>query len=184
MITTSGGGMLLIGDPAKAAHARTLAGAGIPTDDDLEQPEAGLGLQLSDLLAAVGRAQLRGLDAKVARRREIHARYHQLLAEVPGLRFQAELPRTRSARWLTAVTVDPAVAKADRDTVLHRLHDAGIEARGLDELLQIRPALDASPRGGHVAEQLSERGLCLPSGTTLTDEDIDEVAAVVTRALT
>jgi dTDP-4-amino-4,6-dideoxygalactose transaminase len=184
IITTSGGGMLVTDDAELAGRVRHLATQAREPARHYEHHDVGFNHRLSNLLAAVGRGQLRGLDDKVARRRAINARYRDHLADLPGLRFAADDPDGTPSCWLTCFTLEPGVAAADRDVVLDALADAGIEGRPVWKPMHRQPAYaDAEVIGGKVAEALFDTGVCLPSGSTLTDDEVDEVAGVVRQAM-
>jgi dTDP-4-amino-4,6-dideoxygalactose transaminase len=184
IITTSGGGMCVTDDADLAARVRHLATQAREPARHYEHREVGFNHRLSNLLAAVGRGQLRGLDDKVARRRAIHARYRDHLADLPGLRFAPDDPDGVETRWLTCLTVDPDVAAASRDDVLDALTAEGIEGRPVWKPMHLQPAyLGTRSIGGAVAGRLFETGLCLPSGSSMSDDEVDEVATVVRSAL-
>jgi dTDP-4-amino-4,6-dideoxygalactose transaminase len=181
IITTSGGGMLVTEDAEVAARARHLATQAREPAPHYEHVELGFNYRLSNLLAAVGRAQLAGLDAKVARRRRIAARYRESLAEIPGLRFGPGADELHEPNaWLTCLTIDPDVAGVDRETVRRELRRAGIEARPLWKPMHLQPVFaDHRVVGGTVAERFFARGLCLPSGSSLGDGEQDEICTRV-----
>jgi dTDP-4-amino-4,6-dideoxygalactose transaminase len=185
IITTSGGGMLVTDDAGLAARVRHLATQAREPARHYEHREVGFNQRLSNLLAAVGRGQLRGLDDKVARRRAIHTRYRDHLGDIPGLRFAPDDPDGGETRWLTCLTLDPEVATASRDEVLDALTAEGIEGRPVWKPMHLQPAYAGTRSvGGAVAARLFETGLCLPSGSVMSDDEVDEVAATVRAALT
>lgn len=139
IITASGGGMVLTREPSQTTRVRELTASVVPRDDDQAQLAAGFDEGMSDLLASIGRAQLQGLHAKVARRREIYARYHARLASLPGVTFQAEAPVGRSTRWLTCLTIDPVEAGRGRNEVAARLEEANIESRRVRQPVHLQP---------------------------------------------
>jgi dTDP-4-amino-4,6-dideoxygalactose transaminase len=182
IITTSGGGALVTDDARIAARVRHLATQAREPVRHYEHHDIGFNHRLSNLLAALGSAQLAGLPTKVARRRAIHDRYVAGLADLDGLAIadptgpgevsQGTLPN----RWLTCVTVDPAVAPTTRDGVIDVLAAAGIEARPVWKPMHLQPVHAARLSiSGAVAQRAFEHGLALPSGSALTDGDIDEV---------
>jgi len=176
IITTSGGGMLVTPRKELAERARFLATQARDPAPHYEHSTIGYNYRLSGLLAAVGRAQLRSLDARVARRRAIHARYVEALGQVPGIGFTPEPPNGTSTRWLTVITIDPERFGCDRETVRTHLETLDIEARPAWKPMHLQPVFaGASCRGGAVAEALFDRGLCLPSGSALSDDEITRV---------
>jgi dTDP-4-amino-4,6-dideoxygalactose transaminase len=183
-ITTSGGGAVVTDDAALADHVRKLATQAREPVRHYEHREVGYNYRLSNLLAAVGRAQLAGLETKVARRREINGVYRRRLGDLPGVRFMPAPPGSRPSWWLTCLTLEPAVAAASRDQVIDVLARAGIEARPVWKPMHLQPVFAGLPAiGGQVAARLFEHGLCLPSGSSLTPEQQDEVIGVVQGCL-
>ncbi len=185
IITTSGGGMLLTRDGEVAARTRFLATQAREPAPHYEHAEVGFNYRLSNLLAALGRGQLGNLEDKVSRRRAIARRYRERLGSLPGLVF-APGPDAdhRPNDWLTCLTIDPGEARADREAVRTHLRSLGIEARPVWKPMHRQPAYrDAPSIGGAVAAGLFERGLCLPSGSSLTDDEHDEVCLEVERKL-
>ena len=180
IITTSGGGMLCSRDQGLISRARFLATQARDPAPHYEHSVAGYNYRLSNLLAAVGRGQLAVLADRVERRRAVFARYRELLGDLPGLDFMPEPPESRSNRWLTCLTIDPPAFGADREAVRLALEAEDIEARPVWKPMHLQPLYrDAPVRGGAVAGDVFERGLCLPSGSSLTEEDVERVAGVV-----
>jgi dTDP-4-amino-4,6-dideoxygalactose transaminase len=180
IITTSGGGMLVSDDKALVEHATKLATQAREPAPHYEHTEIGYNYRLSNLLAAIGRGQLRTLEDRVERRRHNFAFYQAALSDVPGLTFMPEPSWSRHTRWLTCVTVDPDEFGADRDAVRIALASADIEARPLWKPMHCQPVFRGYETvGGAVAEGLFERGLCLPSGSNLSREDISRVVSVI-----
>ena len=184
IITTSGGGMLLTEDAEAAARARFLATQARDPAPHYEHSELGYNYRLSNLLAAVGRGQLRHLDEKVARRREIKARYTKMLADLPGVEVAADGTEGEPNNWLTCILVDPSVATASAEDLRRHLRSLGIEARPLWKPMHLQPAFaDCRSIGGRVAERLFQQGLCLPSGPSLTESEQDEICTAVRSVL-
>jgi dTDP-4-amino-4,6-dideoxygalactose transaminase len=173
IITTSGGGALLSDDGAKIAHARKLSTQARDPAPHYEHTELGFNYRLSNLLAAVGRAQLEALPERVEARRRINARYRELL---PGVEFMPEAAYGRSNCWLTCILVD------EPERVRQALGAEDIEARPLWKPMHLQPVFrDAPMYGGDVSARLFGHGLCLPSGSALSDADQDRVVEVVRR---
>jgi dTDP-4-amino-4,6-dideoxygalactose transaminase len=171
VITTSGGGMLVSRDGAWIAHARKLSTQAREPAPYYEHTEIGFNYRLSNLLAGVGRAQLEVLPERVAARRRINARYRELL---PDVEFMPEAPYGASNCWLTCVLLpDPERARL-------ALEVENIEARPLWKPMHLQPIYrDAITYGGEVSSRLFDHGLCLPSGSALTDDDQRRIAEIV-----
>jgi pyridoxal phosphate-dependent aminotransferase EpsN len=182
IITTSGGGMLITDRAEWAERTRFLATQARDPAPHYEHSTVGFNYRMSNLLAAVGRAQLRTLDAKVDARRRVFARYRASLADLDGIAFMPEAGYGRANRWLTCVTIAPAAFGASSDGVRRALAAQGIEARPVWKPMHLQPVFAGHPsHGGHVAADLFDRGLCLPSGSNLTESQqarvIDAVRA-------
>ncbi|HEY0022682.1 MAG TPA: aminotransferase class I/II-fold pyridoxal phosphate-dependent enzyme [Longimicrobium sp.] len=180
VITTSGGGMLVSDDDVLVAHARKLATQARDPAPHYEHSEIGYNYRLSNVLAAIGRAQLEVLEERVLARRAVFEFYRQALADVPGLRWMPEAPWGRHSRWLTCLTVDPAEFGADREALRLALEAHGIEARPVWKPMHLQPVFAGLPTwGGEVARGLFEHGLCLPSGSNLASSELERVARVI-----
>jgi dTDP-4-amino-4,6-dideoxygalactose transaminase len=180
VITTSGGGMLVSRDGDRIAHARKLSTQAREAAPHYEHTEIGFNYRLSNLLAAVGRAQLAVLPERIAARRRVNSRYRELLAGVPGISFMPEAPYGRGNCWLTCIFVDPDEAGTDRETIRLALEAEDVESRPLWKPMHLQPVFrDAPAYGGGVSASLFERGLCLPSGSALTDDDQRRVVEIL-----
>jgi pyridoxal phosphate-dependent aminotransferase EpsN len=175
-----GGGALAGEDPALLRAARHLAGQAKEPAAHYQHETTGYAYGLSSVLAAVGAAQLPTLASRVARRRAIFVRYAEALGDLPGIGFIPEPAWGRANRWLSVATFDPHAFGADREVVRHMLEEAGIESRPAWKPLHLQPAFRDAPHvGGAVAAALFERGLCLPSGSGMTDAEQDRVIATI-----
>ena len=182
IITTSGGGAVVSRDRSLVARARKLATQAREPARHYEHAELGYNYRMSNVLAAIGRGQLEVLEERVAARRGNFAQYRDRLADLPGIEWMPDAGWGRHTRWLTALTIDPPRFGATRDQVLTALAADNIEARPLWKPMHVQPALrDAWAAGGAVAEDLFERGLCLPSGSSLSSAEMDRVVEVVVR---
>ena len=180
IITTSGGGMLLGADRAWLERARKLATQAREPARHYEHVEVGYNYRLSNLLAAVGRAQLADLDRRVAARRAINARYRAALGALPGWTFMPEAPGHHATWWLTCATIDARAFGAARDAVIDALAAVDIEARPVWKPMHLQPVFRGCRSiGGEVAAALFAEGICLPSGSGLTAADQDRVIDVV-----
>ncbi len=180
IITTSGGGMLVSNDGELIREARYLASQARDEAPHYQHSRIGYNYRMSNLLAAVGRAQLEVLpDRVVARRRNFDA-YECGLGDLPGVRFMPEAPYGVSTRWLTCLTLDPQAFGATREDVRLALEAEDIEARPVWKPMHLQPVFaGCRVRGGMVAAGLFERGLCLPSGSSLSACDRDRVIEIV-----
>ncbi len=180
IITTSGGGMLLSTRKDWADRARHLATQAREPVRHYEHKDIGHNYRLSNLLAAVGRAQLSDLERRVDARRAIYARYRAALGALPGWSFMPEAALGRATFWLTCATIDPAASGVRRDAVLDALASLDIESRPVWKPLHLQPVFaGAQALRGQVAEQLFRDGLCLPSGSSMTAADQDRVIAAI-----
>lgn len=180
IITTSGGGMLVSDDEAFVVRARKLATQARDQAPHYEHSEIGYNYRMSNVLAGIGRGQLRVLDDRVAACRRIFAYYEKALADLPGIDFMPEAPWGCHSRWLTALTIDPERFGATREAVRLALEEENIEARPVWKPMHLQPVFAGRQYvGGSVAEELFARGLCLPSGTSLTDSDLERIVQVI-----
>jgi dTDP-4-amino-4,6-dideoxygalactose transaminase len=156
---------------------------------------------MSNILAAIGRGQLKVLDERVETKRRIFDYYHQALKDLPGIEFMPEAPYGRSNRWLTVILINPEEFGTDREAVRQAMQLENIEARPVWKPMHMQPVFDtrlevkggrpkagndkkryrARVIGGQVAEDLFDRGLCLPSGTAMTGSDLDRVISVIRK---
>jgi dTDP-4-amino-4,6-dideoxygalactose transaminase len=180
IITTSGGGMLVSEDASMTAKAKFWATQARDPAPHYQHSEIGYNYRLSNVLAGIGRGQLLVLKDRVAARRHNCEVYQQALGNIPGIEFMPEAPWSTATRWLTCLTIDPVAFGADREQVRLALADAQIEARPVWKPLHMQPIFaDCECFGGEVSEDLFERGLCLPSGSNLTDAELDRVIQVI-----
>jgi dTDP-4-amino-4,6-dideoxygalactose transaminase len=178
IITTSGGGMLAGDDPTLIERARHLSTQARDPAPHYEHTEIGFNYRMSNLLAALGRAQLEGLPAKVRRRREVNAAYRAAFAESPGVGFLPNAPEGEPTNWLTVITLDDPIK------VREHLATLDIEARPAWKPMHLQAVFaGCEMRGGAVAEEIFRRGLCLPSGSSMTDDDVQRVVDGVRAAL-
>ena len=182
IITTGGGGMMVSADRSLVAHARKLATQARDPAPHYEHTEMGYNYRLSNVLAAIGRGQLRVLGERVDARRRNFALYAEALGDLPGVEFMPEAPWGTHTRWLTTLTIDPDEFGANNEAVRLALEAEGIEARPVWKPMHLQPLYAHAPViGGQVANDLFARGLCLPSGSSLTDADRERVVGVVRR---
>jgi dTDP-4-amino-4,6-dideoxygalactose transaminase len=197
IITTSGGGMLASDDEGFIERVRFLSQQARDEAPHYEHSIIGYNYRMSNILAAIGRGQLRVLDQRVEKKRWIFDFYRTALQDVRGIDFMPEAPYGKSNRWLTVILITPEEFGADRETVRLALEKENIEARPVWKPMHTQPVFEVLERkahgggrtekakyqarvvGGHVAEDLFNRGLCLPSGTAMTEQDLDRVISVI-----
>jgi pyridoxal phosphate-dependent aminotransferase EpsN len=138
---------------------------------------------MSNVLAAIGRGQLAVLGDRVAARRRVFEYYRTALGDLPGIDFMPEAPWGEHSRWLTTITIDPEHLGVDREQVRLALAADDIEARPVWKPMHLQPVFAAFERvGGSVAEDLFERGLCLPSGSSLTIDELERIVDIIRQA--
>jgi dTDP-4-amino-4,6-dideoxygalactose transaminase len=183
IITTSGGGMLVSRSAALVERARYLASQARQPVVHYEHAELGYNYRLSNLLAAVGRGQLRGLDHRMVARRDIFERYRQAFDPIPGIEMIPFGVDVRPNYWLTCVLIDPKEFGADREQVRLALEDLDVESRPTWKPLHLQPLYrEARTVGGSVAAAIFERGLCLPSGSRLSVPEQERIIDAVLGA--
>jgi len=201
IMTTSGGGMLASDDGDLIEHAQYLSQQARDPFVHYEHSEIGFNYRMSNILAAIGIGQLQVLDDRVEKKREIFDYYKSALSGLPGIEFMPEAFYGRSNRWLTVVLITPDEFGADREQVRLALEGENIESRPVWKPMHLQPVFnngdersgkrkelektgasfgvkkryEARAVGGKVAEDLFDRGLCLPSGTATTHADLDHV---------
>jgi pyridoxal phosphate-dependent aminotransferase EpsN len=183
ILTTGGGGMLVAQDPNAIARAEKLATQARDAAPHYEHSELGYNYRMSNVLAGIGRGQLETLPVRIERKRAIFEHYRRELGDLPGVAFMPELPEGRSTRWLTCLTIDQAASGVHRDSVLAALEAGNIEARPLWKPLHRQPLYRGAPAfGGAVSEHLFDQGICIPSGSAMTEGDLGRVVAAIRAA--
>lgn len=135
---------------------------------------------MSNVLAGIGRGQLHVLPDRVDARRRNYEFYRSALADFDGLEFMPEAPYGRCTRWLTCMTIDPEKFGTDRDAIIAALGREDIESRPVWKPLHLQPVFQGCTcRGRSVAEDLFTRGICLPSGSNLSSEDLERITSII-----
>jgi dTDP-4-amino-4,6-dideoxygalactose transaminase len=182
IITTSGGGMLVSHDRSLIERARFLATQAREPAPHYQHSEIGFNYRMSNVLAAIGRGQLTALTRRIAARRRNFEFYRSALGSLPGIEFMPEADFGRSTRWLTCLTIDAARFRATREDVRLALEMENIEARPVWKPMHLQPVFaGCRVKGGEVSERLFGTGLCLPSGSALTEVELERVCAVVRK---
>jgi len=184
IITTSGGGMLVSPNREWVERARYLATQARDPAPHYQHSQIGYNYRLSNLLAAVGRGQLLRLPERVEARRATNRFYRQALAGVSGIQFMPEIDGGRSTFWLTCILIDEQETGVTPDDIRQHLESLDIESRPVWKPMHLQPVFHGNPmREGAVAEDLFKRGLCLPSGSSLSEPDKERIVAELVALL-
>ena len=188
IITTSGGGALISNNEAGIQKARFLSTQARDPALHYQHSEVGYNYRMSNIVAGIGRGQLEVLDDRVNARRENYKRYEAALGNIEGIHFQPELKDTYSNRWLTALTVDPEVTGVTRTEIIEKLEESNIEARPVWKPMHLQPLFAdvkyyPHEAGKSVSDELFENGLCLPSGSNMTEEQQTKVISEIKMML-
>lgn len=181
MITTSGGGALVCRTEEEAKHTKFLATQARDQAPHYQHSRIGYNYRMSNICAGIGRGQMLVLQDHVTRRREINTLYRELLKDVEGISFLVN-PNSdfNSNHWLTCIVVNPDKVGCNREDIRLRMEKENIETRPLWKPMHLQPIFADTPYyGTNIAEKLFDNGLCLPSGSSLTDKDINRVASII-----
>ena len=183
MITTSGGGALVCRTEEQAKRTMFYATQARENAPHYQHECIGYNYRMSNICAGIGRGQMFVLDEHITRRRAIHRLYTELLKDMPGIEVQQNPSEDFNSNfWLTCILVDPEKAGFNREDVRLHLADENIETRPLWKPMHLQPVFKQSPfYGDGTSERLFDKGLCLPSGPTLTDDDICRVVDEISR---
>jgi len=180
IITTSGGGMLVSRDKEIVDTSRFLATQARDSAPHYEHSQIGYNYRMSNVLAAIGRGQLKILDRRVEKKRWIFEYYRSALSGLPGVKFMPEPDNFRSTRWLTCILVDSTKFGATRDDIRLALETENIESRPLWKPMHLQPVFKGCLAiDGSLSVKLFENGLCLPSGTALTCEHLSSICSII-----
>lgn len=184
LVTTSGGGMLVCDDERLATRVRHLATQAREPAPHYEHAEVGYNYRLSNLLAAVGRGQLTALDERIGRRAAIRSCYREVFADAPGVALNPIGEHSTVNHWLTCIVVEPDTAGFTADELRLHLERVDIESRPLWKPMHLQPVFAHLPaRLDGTSDRLFATGLCLPSGSGMTDAEIDRVMTAVGQFL-
>jgi len=184
IITTSGGGALVSKHKEYVDQARFLATQARDEAPHYQHSQIGYNYRMSNILAGIGRGQMEVLAERVNQRRANNQRYRDFFKDIAGVTFQTE-PNTSyySNYWLTAILIDPMLTGGiSREDVRLALDDENIESRPLWKPMHMQPVYEGSKfYGSGICERLFEQGLCLPSGSNLTDEEFDRIFKTMSK---
>lgn len=186
IITTSGGGALLSNDKEMTEKARFLSTQARDNAPHYQHSEIGYNYRMSNLLAAVGRGQMEVIDERVAARRAINQSYREALAGIPGIAFHtAPSDKYFSNYWLSAITVDPEkTGGTTREDIRLALEAENIESRPLWKPMHMQPVFSGCPAFiNGVSEALFNDGICLPSGSGMTENDLTRVTGIIRKTI-
>ncbi|MDR3572616.1 MAG: aminotransferase class I/II-fold pyridoxal phosphate-dependent enzyme [Anaerolineaceae bacterium] len=187
IITTSGGGMLVSDDIAGLEKVRFWATQARDPAKHYQHSRVGYNYRMSNVLAGIGRGQLRVLDERVRTRRAIFERYYKALSTIPGVSLMPEAGFGLSTHWLTSLTIEKRLCRVSASQVIDALAEENIEARPVWKPLHLQPLFRRCQYYTHgqesVSDQLFESGICLPSGSSLSEGDQERVIQVVKRCL-
>lgn len=180
IITTSGGGMLLSDKKEWIDRARYLASQAREPVAHYEHKEVGFNYRMSNVLAGLGSSQLSDLDRRILTRRGHFEHYRDAFTGIEGITMMPIVSADENNYWLSCFTINSTAGQVSRDSILAAFAVAGIEARPIWKPLHLQPVFSKCPSyGGSCAEALFEAGICLPSGSSLSDTERDEVVSVV-----
>ncbi|MDD4882954.1 aminotransferase class V-fold PLP-dependent enzyme [Sulfuricurvum sp.] len=180
ILTTSGGGMLVSSNKELIDKARFYSTQARDHAPYYEHTDFGYNYRLSNVLAAIGVAQMEVLEKRITMRRQIFQWYREALRDISEITFMPELSDTRGNRWLTAITFE----RSDPERIRTHLETADIESRPLWKPMHLQPLFkNGSVFQNGTSEGLFNKGLCLPSGTQMTSGDVEYVCAILKKAL-
>lgn len=182
IITTSGGGMLISNDKDGISKALFLATQAREKALHYQHEHLGFNYRLSNVSAGIGRGQMEVLNDRVKRRRQIFNMYYEALSNIDGIEFQKELTNSTSNRWLTAMTIDYKKVGTTANNIILKLSENNIEARPVWKPMHLQPLYknyDYIYEENDTAKSVFEEGICLPSGSNLTDEQVKYVIEII-----
>lgn len=182
IITTSGGGAIVSKNKDLINSARFLATQARDPAPHYQHSQIGYNYRMSNICAGIGRGQMTVLNERVSKRREVFFKYKELLTSIPGISFQYEPHGFFSNRWLTTIIIDKAQTpnNVSNEDVRLALESKNIESRPLWKPMHLQPVFkDAPYYGNKVSENLFQNGLCLPSGSNLTNEEFNRISSNV-----
>jgi dTDP-4-amino-4,6-dideoxygalactose transaminase len=187
IITTSGGGMLVSNDEHWIEKARFLATQARDPAPHYQHTEIGYNYRMSNILAGVGRGQLKVLQQRVLARRAVFEQYREALSDIPALEWMPEPEWSCSTHWLTACTLNPNLTKVTSAELIRRLSGEMIEARPLWKPMHLQPVFAShkyfADGAKSVSDELFDRGVCLPSGSNMSTDSLDRVVTTLRKVL-
>jgi dTDP-4-amino-4,6-dideoxygalactose transaminase len=186
IITTSGGGALISKDKALVEKARFLATQARDNAPHYEHTHIGYNYRMSNICAGIGRGQMQVLEDRVKQRRSVYNNYYDSFSSHPAISFLSELAGFKSNRWLTTIIIDPTVSSKGitREELRIALERENIESRPLWKPMHLQPVFKGCKcfKNG-TSERLFEKGLCLPSGSNLTKEQLSDIRTIIENVI-
>jgi len=183
IITTSGGGALISDNEQFIKHARYLSTQARDDYPWYHHTHVGYNYRMSNVVAGIGRGQLQVLDERVEKKREIFEFYKDLFQDIEGISFSKEPDESFASRWLTCILIDPR--KTDGCTpkgLIEAFESANIESRYIWKPMHTQPVFQNYPSYlNGVSERIFRNGVCLPSGTSMTEEDMERIAEIIRK---
>ena len=185
IITTSGGGALISNDKMLIENARFLATQARDEAPHYQHSQIGYNYRMSNVLAGIGRGQMEVIDQRIKQRIDNFLFYKKNLQEFEGIRFLEEPDKSYfSNHWLTAILIDPQMTGTTKENIRNALEQANIEARPLWKPMHLQPVFSSYPSYlNGTSEKLFAEGLCLPSGSNMTDTDRNRVMKILNNCL-
>lgn len=185
IITTSGGGAFVSRNEKWVQKAKFLATQARDSAPYYQHSEIGYNYRLSNICAGIGRGQLMVLDMRIEQRRSVFDYYRSAFEEADGISFQLEAEGSYSNRWLTTILIDPIKILVTYEEIRIALERCNIESRPLWKPMHQQPVFrDAPYYGNGVSDMLFARGLCLPSGSSLSIEELDNICSIIIDTIT
>ena len=183
IITTSGGGMLLSNHSKYIEQAKKLSTQAREPAIHYEHEELGYNYRMSNIIAAIGRAQLKQLDNYVEKRRKIYNYYKAELSHIPHIQWMPEAKGSRSSRWLSILTL-PSNSEVLKNAIINKFAEENIEARPVWKPMHLQPLYQSNDffsvnNNGPVSKNLFNRGICLPSGSSLSEKEQSRIVAII-----
>jgi len=183
IITTSGGGMLLSNHSKYIEQAKKLSTQAREPAIHYEHEELGYNYRMSNIIAAIGRAQLKQLDNYVGKRRKIYSYYKAELSHIPHIQWMPEAKGCRSSRWLSILTL-PSNSEVLKNAIINKFAEENIEARPVWKPMHLQPLYLSNDffsvnNNGPVSKNLFNRGICLPSGSSLSEKEQSRIVAII-----
>ncbi len=181
IITTSGGGAMVSKNKEWVVKAKFLSTQARDAAPHYQHSEIGYNYRLSNICAGIGRGQLKVIDERVSKRRFNFDFYKRELIHLPGVAFQPEAEAAYANRWLTCLTIDPSKSKGiTREKIRVALEENNIESRPLWKPMHQQPVFREAPAyGSGISDTLFENGLCLPSGSNLSEQELSRIVSIV-----